>query len=185
MAVEPLRQRRRQEADDDLLQLVPLLPADFSQPLRRARLDPDHQPHDPWRRLPADQHVRPGPPAGGRRGAAGEMARHRARAGVEGPAVRHLAAAAGAPDAGRHHRIRIAAARACHPRRDRRFEGQRLVQPASQFLYRPARSEDRGGQGISRPASGRGRVARHALDLRRHGRHRVGLGELGAQHLAS
>ena len=91
----------------------------------------------------------------------------------------------GRPDPRRRHRIRTAAARDRDPRRDRRFQGQSVVLDPPQLLCRPARSSDRHRQGIPCAAGAGRRAARHPLDLRRQERHHLGLGELGAQHLAA
>ena len=65
------------------------------------------------------------------------------------------------------------------------FQGQPLVLDPPQLLCRAARPQDRLRQGIPRAAGGRRRAPRHPLDLCRQERHRLGLGELGAQHLAA
>ena len=69
MAAEPARHRRGEEDADGLLQFLPRISADLPQPLRRERLGQDHLPHDPRRRLAADQHPQPRAPDAGGRGA--------------------------------------------------------------------------------------------------------------------
>ena len=94
MAHEPVRQRRREAAADRQLQLVPLLPADFPQPLRRKELEQDRLPHDPRRRFAADQCNVRGRFSQEDEERPGALARDRARAGLQGPGFRHSAAAA-------------------------------------------------------------------------------------------
>ena len=72
----------REKAAHQQLQLVPFLPADISQSLRRGRLDQDRLSHDSRCRLAAHQH-QPARPLGRRRGGqARQMASLGARTGV-------------------------------------------------------------------------------------------------------
>ncbi len=124
------------------LQLVPFVSADFPQPLRRARLGPDHQPHDAWCGLAADQHESARTLQRCGHGTIGEMARDRARAESKDPPFVTLPR-----PQGRQTRVIITEYEL--PRLELRrmtwpaIEGKHLVQPASQLLYRPARSEHR------------------------------------------
>ena len=109
-------------------------------------------PHDPRRRLAADQHQRARPLQRRREAKLVNGWRPCAARNSSDPGFRHAAASAGPPDPGGHHRIRTAAAGACHPRRDRRCQGQCLVLDPPQLLCGPARSAHRRGQGIPRAA---------------------------------
>ena len=81
-----------------------------------------------------------------------EHAQSERRAAVE-LRVQDAAAAEGTRDAGHLHRIRPAAAHAAAARRDRRLERHRLVRELRRADPRQARSRDRQGHRVRRPAA--------------------------------
>ena len=186
MAHEPVRHRRRKAAADHQLQLVPLLPADFPQPLRRSRLGQDRLSHDPWRRLAADQ-CQCSAAAFSDEDEARLVQWLATRARARIPRTRTSSRCRGRRGARPGSSSPNTNCRAWSPPRmtcraiPRATSGTaRIAAPMSAgSIRKPARSRNSTCRRSPRRAAG------HALDPCRQERHRLGLGKLGARHLAA